>query len=139
MAQWPLADWWIVFAVTAALLVMAATDWQAQWICPLCLTGLFPLYYLFGQLHLNELLFVMLPLLFLLAIAAKQELLGAGDGEFLAVLLVTVGVFNSGGGVMIASASLLTYVAITGGRQRRLPFIPWLALGTSCLLIKQLL
>ena len=139
MAQWPLVDWCVIFVTSASLLVMSATDWQAQWISPLCLTGLFPLYHLFGQLPLNEVIFGIIPLSVLLAIAAKQGLLGAGDCEFLVVLLISVGPFHAAVIVMIASLAFLIYVSVTGNWQKRLPFIPWLSLGTTYLFINQVL
>lgn len=137
--QWPLTDWLAVFIVTAALLVMSATDWQSRWICPLCLPGLFPLFILFGHLRIDEVLFAVLPLVLLLTLTTQLGFLGGGDCEFLTVLLVTVGVANSAIIVLIASVSLLIHVLVAGEQQQRLPFIPCLSLGTGCLLINQLL
>lgn len=119
----------LMLITSSCLLIMTATDWQARWIHPALITGLFPLAYFFCPTADQLSLIVTGGIAFPLVLAVITRYLGAGDAEFIIVLFAVAGPFNGSAVLLVACLALLLSTLVY--HQRKVPFIPWLSLGIA--------
>ncbi|WP_295746749.1 A24 family peptidase [uncultured Limosilactobacillus sp.] len=118
-----------ILITATCLLLMTATDWQAQWIHPAFIAGLLPLTHFFCPASDQLSVIVTGGMAILVCLAVLASYLGVGDAEFIIVLFAVVGPFDGAMILLVACLSLLFATLVTN--QQKHPFIPWLSLGIA--------
>lgn len=124
----------VIFLVALSVLVsIASCDYFHLFIYPLFLSGLAPLFFIYRpSWGLSDILLAAGFLLFLLISTLCFRGLGVGDVELIAVNFLTIGCYPTLLVVLLACLLTLLFYPLS---QKRVPFIPGLALATTIVLV----
>lgn len=123
----------VIFLLT--LVFISTTDYFAQYVYPVAYSGLFPLLLITTPNILSNLLWTLGISLVLIFLSERTNTLGSGDVEFIIILCIILGGFNTC--IILQISSLIMLACFFISPRQRLPFIPALSLATYLILFYQ--